>query len=432
MINIHNLMSVFSRHDNWPEVKKIILTLNQNGFMAYLAGGCVRDALLNRTPKDFDVATSARTEEVLRMFPKGNKQGKAFGVVAVFCSKGSVEVATFRKDGPYADGRHPQYVEFLSDREDALRRDFTVNALFYDIKTDKVIDYVGGVADLKKKIIRTVGKPEQRFQEDHLRILRALRFSIKLDFAIEKITKKAVFKKKDALLKISRERVYEECLKILKSGNFTRALSGFKDLNLLNNFLFPVISVSEQTFNNKEINWDFCREFCNQPVPVELMREKSFLWIYVFFPVLIQTENEKWKKAFSDNLKNWKFPSALIREVNEIFYSSCCILGFQSASFGKKLRILNSDFSRSILFLCKNHLKARKLYQQARDINTLEKEFISRAPEGKLPKPLINGNDLKALGILEDKNMAHILESLYDKQLERKITEKEILLETLK
>ena len=431
-----NIVSLFSQHENWPEVRKIILTLNKAGKIAYLAGGCVRDALLNRTPKDFDIATSARPEEILRLFPGSNKQGKVFGVVAVFCSKGPpVEVATFRKDGPYTDGRHPDYVKFLSEKEDALRRDFTVNALFYNVKTDELIDYVGGTEDLRKKIIRSVGDPEKRFQEDHLRILRAVRFSLKLNFKIESLTETALFQMKDTLLKLSRERIYEECLKILKTKECARALSTFKKLGLLQQF-WPL---------SEKVDWKFCLNFWSSVFPEslvssklpvsygDLMNDKYFLWSQVFYPLLIQKEqsvlnrNGKWNKDFSRNLKEWKFPVTLIRSMNDIFYSSCCLLNIRKASFGKKLRMLNSDFSGSILFLSRYYLKNKKL--KADIINEMEREFKIRAPDGQLAEPLVNGNDLKALGILEDKNMAHILEYLYELQLEQQIKEKKRLLE---
>ena len=422
-----NLVPIFSQHTSWPEVKKIILTLNGCGAVAYLAGGCVRDALLNHIPKDFDIATSARPEEILRLFPNSNKQGKAFGVVAVYCSKGQVEVATFRKDGPYTDGRHPEYVKFLSDKEDALRRDFTVNALFYNLEKDKIIDYVGGVEDLQKKIIRTVGDPEKRFQEDHLRILRAIRFSIKLNFEIDLLTKNTLFKMKNTLLAISRERVYEECLKILTVGHFIKALPAFRQLNLLRHFW--------EGSEEKGMDWEFCMNFWSQTAPINLMSEKSFLWIQALYPLLIQQEknvltaNGKWDPVFSRNLKEWKFPVALIKRMNDIFYSSSCILGIREASLGKKLRMLNSDISHGVLFLSRNYLKNKKLNMDI--IDKIEKEFIIRAPQGQLSEPLINGNDLKALGIPEDENMADMLDRLYDIQLERKITKKAILLKTL-
>ena len=423
---IPSLIPLFNQHKTWEEVKKIIQTLNDSGATAYLAGGCVRDALLNQIPKDFDIATSARPKEVLRLFPNSNKQGKAFGVVAVFHSKGQpIEVATFRKDGPYTDGRHPEYVEFLSDKEDALRRDFTVNALFYDLKTDKIIDYIGGIEDLQKKVIRTVGEPNKRFQEDHLRILRAIRFSIQLNFEIDNSTKDTLFQMKDKLFTISRERIYEEGLKIIKTGCFVKALTAFKELSLLQK-LCPFL---------EKVDWPFCLNFwqsSESTIPAHLLTSKNFLWSQAFYPILIQQEkkvlntNGKWNTIFSHNLKEWKFPISILRTMNDTLYSSCCLLDIRLASLGKKMRILNSDFSESVLFLSKNYLKNKKLSMDI--IDKIRKEFLIRAPDGKLHEPLINGNDLKALGISEDKNMAHILEHLYDYQLEQKIIEKANLL----
>ncbi|MDE0119331.1 MAG: CCA tRNA nucleotidyltransferase [Bdellovibrionales bacterium] len=464
-VKIPNLIPLFSQHKNWQNVRKIIRTLNSSGAIAYLAGGCVRDALLNQVPKDFDVATSARPEDILRLFPNSNKQGKAFGVVAVFHPEGqSVEVATFRKDGPYTDGRHPEYVEFLSEKEDALRRDFTVNALFYDLKKEEIIDYVGGVLDLQKKIIRTVGEPEKRFQEDHLRILRAMRFSIRLYFEIDSITKKTLLKMKDKLFLISRERIYEECLKMLKTGNFMSTLTAFKELSLLQKFYSPLL---------EQVDWPFCLHFWKSvefKIPSYLRADKNFLWTQAFYPLLIQTENKvlnvkgKWDEAFSCNLKEWKFPISVLRVMNDIFYFSCCLLDIRPASFGKKMRILNSDFSESVLFLSKHYLKSKKLYRTGQEspfsrghactselclplgnrsqkpqslnkisinmnvIDEIQKEFLLRAPKGQLPDPLIKGNDLKVLGVSEDKGMADMLEYLYDFQLEKKIIEKEKLL----
>ena len=423
---ISNISSLFSQHKNWQNVKKIIHTLNSSGATAYLAGGCVRDALLNQVPKDFDVATSAKPEEILRLFPNSNKQGKAFGVVAVFYPEGhAVEIATFRKDGPYTDGRHPEYVEFLSEKEDALRRDFTVNALFYDLKKEKIIDYVGGVADLQKKIIRTVGEPEKRFQEDHLRILRAMRFSIRFHFKIDSTTKKTLLKMKGKLFLISKERIQEECFKMLKTGPFVSTLTAFKELSLLHKF-YPFLD---------QINWNFCLHFWQASevtAPSDLRANKIFLWTHAFYPLLIQNENKvlnlhgKWNKDFHHNLKGWKFSISVLRAMNDIFYFSCCLLGIRQVSFGKKMRILDSELSESILFLSKNYLKNKKLSIDI--IDKIQKDFLIRAPHGKLPGPLINGHDLKTFKVSEDKGMADMLEYLYDFQLENKITEKEKLL----
>ena len=175
----------------------IVKTLRQNGFHAYLVGGCVRDLLLGREPKDYDVATSATPEKVMKIFPETYAVGVQFGVVLV-PMKGrdesrAVEVATFRSDIGYSDGRHPDEVRFSQDaREDVLRRDFTINGMLLDPASDEVLDYVGGRKDLEAGIIRTIGQPQQRFAEDKLRMLRAIRFAARFAYQIDPATFAAV------------------------------------------------------------------------------------------------------------------------------------------------------------------------------------------------------------------------------------------------
>jgi poly(A) polymerase len=175
--------------------RRAIAQLRAAGHEALLAGGCVRDVVLGREPKDYDVATAARPEQVEALFPHTVAVGKAFGVIRVLDDDDrsvAVEVATFRSDGPYADGRHPTSVQFTDARHDAERRDFTVNALFLDPDGGAVIDYVGGRADLDKRLIRAVGDPRARFAEDKLRLLRAVRFAAGLGFDIDQATLAAV------------------------------------------------------------------------------------------------------------------------------------------------------------------------------------------------------------------------------------------------
>jgi len=159
--------------------------LQKNNFEAYWVGGCVRDLRLRRPPKDFDITTSASPKDIAKLFPKHLKVGKKFGVFIVTEFGPAVEVATLRKDLPYRDGRRPIGIKRGTIKEDVLRRDFTINGLLYDPFQHKVIDLVKGANDLRKKIIRTIGNPNKRFQEDHLRMLRAIRFSVELDFKIE-------------------------------------------------------------------------------------------------------------------------------------------------------------------------------------------------------------------------------------------------------
>jgi len=194
---------------------KIIETLRAEGFQALLAGGCVRDKLLGRAAKDYDVVTDARPEDVIRIFSRTKKIGAMFGVVMVLMYGRQVEVATFRTESGYADGRHPDNVNFATAKEDALRRDFTVNGMFYDPKERTILDHVGGRDDLEKKILRTIGEPEHRFAEDYLRMLRAVRFSTELEFDIEKDTFLAIQELAPKITRISGERIAMELETIL-------------------------------------------------------------------------------------------------------------------------------------------------------------------------------------------------------------------------
>lgn len=195
------------RMTNRQAAIQVVKVLRQNGFEALLAGGCVRDMLLRRRAKDYDVATDARPDEVAKLFRRTLQVGVKFGVVIVLIRGMHVEVATFRTEADYNDGRHPASVEFTNAAEDASRRDFTINGMYFDPIEEKVIDYVGGQADLEKKIIRTIGRPEDRFEEDHLRMLRAVRFSTQLDFAIEAATFAAICAHAHTITKMSGERI---------------------------------------------------------------------------------------------------------------------------------------------------------------------------------------------------------------------------------
>ncbi len=201
----------------------VLTRLRSEGYRALFAGGCVRDMLLGRPPKDFDVATDATPARVGQIFPRANHVGAKFGVMLVHKYGHDVEVATFRADGDYSDGRHPDEVRFSTDREDAARRDFTVNGLFLDPVDDTVIDYVGGRIDLQAGVIRTIGDPHGRLSEDHLRMLRAVRFASRLAFRIEPATGEAIKTLAPQLASISPERVWMELTQIL--GDPSRAVA---------------------------------------------------------------------------------------------------------------------------------------------------------------------------------------------------------------
>lgn len=214
---------------------EIIRVLRNRRHKAYFVGGCVRDRLLGGNPKDYDIATNAHPDEVLRYFPNAEKVGAHFGVVLVRGGPGvHVEVATFRSDHSYSDGRRPDRVEFETDpRQDVLRRDFTINALLEDPLTGEIFDYVGGRQDLRERIVRAIGDPVRRFGEDHLRMLRAVRFAARLGFEIEEQTLGAIRQLAPLIHSIAAERIRDELVRILTEGGARRGFELLDDSGLL-------------------------------------------------------------------------------------------------------------------------------------------------------------------------------------------------------
>src|SRR5213595_1476179 len=202
--------------------REVAARLRENGHIAYFAGGCVRDIVRGRIPKDFDIATDARPEVAQQLFSRTYAVGAHFGVILVVENRFQFEVATFRSDDVYIDGRHPSAVHFSSPEEDAQRRDFTINGMFYDPVADNVIDFVGGRADIDAKLVRAIGDPAQRFSEDRLRMLRAVRFATVLDYEIDTQTWDALVANASSINQISAERIREELVRIFLSSNRVR------------------------------------------------------------------------------------------------------------------------------------------------------------------------------------------------------------------
>ncbi|MBZ5580952.1 MAG: CCA tRNA nucleotidyltransferase [Acidobacteriia bacterium] len=224
--------------------REIIDRLRTAGHQAWLVGGCVRDLLLQAPPKDFDVATDARPERLLELFPYAGRVGAHFGVVLVRRDSACVEVATFRSDHDYADGRRPTSVHFEGDpRQDVLRRDFTINGLMLDPRTGDLLDYVGGRDDLKRRVVRAIGDPETRFREDHLRMLRAVRFAARLGFEIEPSTFGAIRGHHRSILRVSAERLRDELVRILTEGGARRGFELLDATGMLNDFLPEVAAM---------------------------------------------------------------------------------------------------------------------------------------------------------------------------------------------
>jgi poly(A) polymerase len=222
---------------------EIVARLQQAGFAAFWVGGCVRDFLLGRAPQDFDIATDAQPAQVEKLFRKTIPVGKKFGVIVVVEGGQQFQVATFRAEADYQDGRRPEKVVFANAEADASRRDFTVNGLFCDPLTEKIHDWVGGEKDLHAKIIRTIGAPAERLGEDHLRLLRAVRFAAQLDFVVEPATFAAIRQLAPKIKIISAERVRDELLKLFRPPHAGRGLGLLRDSGLLE-YVLPELAAT--------------------------------------------------------------------------------------------------------------------------------------------------------------------------------------------
>jgi poly(A) polymerase len=230
--------------DSEALARAVIAKLRSVGHQAWLVGGCVRDMLLGTKPKDYDVATDARPDRIMDLFPKSGRVGAHFGVVLVRDAFSQVEVATVRSDHEYEDGRRPNAIRFERDpRQDVLRRDFTVNSLLMDPDTGEVLDYAGGRADLERRVIRAIGDPEARFREDHLRLLRAVRFAARLKFAIDPATFEAMKANHQLIKRVSAERVRDELVRILTEGGARRGFEMLDETGLLGDILPEVAAM---------------------------------------------------------------------------------------------------------------------------------------------------------------------------------------------
>jgi poly(A) polymerase len=215
------------------KAKKIVQKLQNAGYKAYWAGGCVRDILLGINPKDYDIVTNAKPSDIENIFPKTFSIGKHFGVVLAVEKNSKFEIATFRSEAEYKDARHPSKVFFTNARDDAQRRDFTINGIFYNPINKKYIDYVGGISDLKNRVIKFIGNPHDRINEDYLRLLRAVRFRNKFNFNYDKRTWEAICKNAYKIEKVSKERVSQELNKILIDQNRVKAIDDLSENGLL-------------------------------------------------------------------------------------------------------------------------------------------------------------------------------------------------------
>ncbi|MDR0867024.1 MAG: CCA tRNA nucleotidyltransferase [Planctomycetota bacterium] len=433
-----------------PRARAIIDTLRSRGHQALLAGGCVRDMLLDREPHDWDIATSAAPAQIAEIFPRSLAVGAAFGVMTVVAGAGEnreqFEVATFRRDGEYRDGRHPDRVEFSSPRADATRRDFTINALFYDPSAAEIIDYVGGQNDLAKKIIRAVGEPEKRFQEDRLRLLRAVRFAARLDFAIEENTAAAI--KKTPLTGISAERVAAELNQIFTGDGAGRGLQMLADFGLLAATLPEVEALRgvEQppefhpegdVFAHTKLMLD---RFSATPPDEALLaltkdERRMLAWAVVLHDVgkpATQTFDGRWRFNRHDEagatlaaeiLHRLKMPARMSAAVRDLVARHMHFVDLRKWREAKRRRFLQDPLFPAHLALhyldCAGSHGMLAGYEYAAAALSAER---ARPPS---PPPLLTGADLIALGYPPGALFKEILTAAQDAALEGELTSKE-------
>ena len=259
-------MTSDSRGSAEHAARDIAAKLQQAGHQAYFAGGCVRDQLLGRQAEDFDIATSADPSQVQKVFPRARGVGEFFGVMLVYKNGWPVQVATFRKEGPYTDHRRPDSVSSATVEEDSARRDFTINGMYWDPVAERLIDFHEGKQDLEKGVVRAIGRPVDRLEEDHLRMLRAVRFASRFGFDIEDATAEAIRDHSTGLAGISQERIGEEIRRMLLNGNRALAAAFLESLGLSESVLGEKTSCENGTRHLVSIQGELSRS--DYPVAV--------------------------------------------------------------------------------------------------------------------------------------------------------------------
>lgn len=401
---------MFENHKQWSTVKEVCTRLRANGHAALLAGGCVRDMILSREPHDFDIATDAKPDQVERLFPSALTVGRAFGVTILPYGDFQLEIATFRRDLEYKDGRHPEGVAFSGPEDDARRRDFTINALFYDLESNQVIDFVGGQEDIKRKLIRAVGRAETRFMEDKLRILRAVRFAAQLDFVIVPETLEAVVSLAPEVNVVSRERIRDEMMKLLQAPARVRGLELMFTTGLAK-ALFP--DLASRIFED-ETRW--LRLFGR------LKSREPLLSLAVFFsPVYDAKQSAKFRETF---LKGLRLDS---KQIDAILFALAHASDFQrpqSLREGELILLLAHPSAEPARMLANLFDEDRGQDPSARDRALVALSERVLGPDRKKPEPLLGGSDAKAVGLKPGPEMGRMLNEAYLLQLEGKLANK--------
>jgi poly(A) polymerase len=419
----------------------IVEKVRHRGFQAYLVGGCVRDLLLGREPKDYDVATSATPDQVMSIFPETYAVGAQFGVVLVPSPEGDIEVATFRSDIGYSDGRHPDEVRFSADpREDVARRDFTINGMLLDPVSNEVLDFVGGRKDLEAKIIRTIGDPKHRFVEDKLRMLRAIRFAARFGYTIEPATFAAIEELADEIQVVSRERVRDELTRMLIEGQARRAFLLLDESGLLQQVL-PEISAMKGVGQPPQFHPEgdvFVHTLLlleNLPVPCSPALAWGALLHDVGKPPTFRVAPDRIR--FDGHVEvGVKMAQEICRRLRFSADDTEQVLALidNHMRFGHVTRMKESTLKKFLrMTYFDEHLALHRADCLAShgDLSTYEfaqEKLAAIPPEKMRPSPLVTGDDLIAAGYVPGPRFKEILNTVEDAQLEGRLSSSEAAL----
>lgn len=415
--------------------EKIVKKLRKGGYEAYFAGGCVRDIVMRRDPKDFDIATTANPNEIESLFEQTIDIGKKFGVITVRLEGINFEVATFRKERDYVDGRRPSHVTFCSPEEDAKRRDFTVNGLFYDPAKKRIIDFVGGKKDIKKKIIRTIGNPKKRFDEDKLRIIRAIRFATSLNFKIERKTWNEIKKHSKQIKRVSVERIRDELIRIFTQPNADRGLDLLYKSGILK-VILPEIAKMKGVGQPRRFHPEG-DVYNHTKLMLKKLRKPS---VVLAFSALLHDVGKPRTYTKTDRihfyehsrvgteitkriLERLRFPKKIIQDILACIENHMRFIFVKQMREGKLKKFMTRPTFQDELELHKidcaaSHGKLDNYYFLKRKLKKYKEEELK-------PKKLIDGYDLIEMGMKTGPLMGKILDEIYEMQLEGKIKSKE-------
>ncbi|HEU0273098.1 MAG TPA: CCA tRNA nucleotidyltransferase [Candidatus Udaeobacter sp.] len=425
--------------------RKVAARLREAGHIAYFAGGCVRDMVRGLAPKDYDIATDARPEVVQKLFSRTYAVGAHFGVIVILEGGFHFEVATFRSDDAYIDGRHPTAVHFSSPEEDAKRRDFTINGMFYDPVAEEVIDFVRGRADIAAKLVRAIGDPRQRFAEDRLRMLRAVRFATVLDYQIDKQTWEALVADADSIMEISAERIRDELVRIFLSPNRGRGWD-LLDASGLMRAILPEIEAMKgceqpEQFHPEGDVFKHTRlmlDFLPKTVSVELV------FAVLFHDVAkprTATVDKTGRIRFSGHdrlgaemteeiMRRLRFSGAEIDATVEMVRQHMVFKDTPNMRVAKLKRFMARPTFNDELVL--HRVDCEGSHRMLDNYEFLLRKREEFANEPIIPPPLVTGDDLIGLGLKPGPMFGEILEAVETRQLEGMLRTRDEALEWVK